>query len=53
VRVAFLLGRTRANHSLYPWIRPAATLLKPYTLDEMLETVKQVLREADRAVVAA
>jgi DNA-binding response OmpR family regulator len=39
--------------NLYPWIRPAATLLKPYTLDEMLKTVKKVLHGADRPVAAA
>jgi DNA-binding response OmpR family regulator len=30
----------------YPWLRPAATLLKPYTSEDMLRTVKKVLREA-------
>lgn len=30
-----------------PWLQPAATLLKPYTGEEMLRTVKKVLREAD------
>jgi DNA-binding response OmpR family regulator len=33
----------------YPWLQPAATLLKPYSSAEMLETVKIVLREADAA----
>jgi len=28
----------------YPWIRPAATLLKPYTAVELLGTVQAVLR---------
>ena len=28
-----------------PWLRPAATLLKPYTGEQMLNTVKKVLRE--------
>ena len=32
----------------YPWLKPAAVLLKPYTPDAMLRTVKKVLREADR-----
>jgi DNA-binding response OmpR family regulator len=32
--------------ALYPWLQPAATLLKPYTGGEMLRTVKKVLREA-------
>jgi DNA-binding response OmpR family regulator len=31
----------------YPWLQPAATLLKPYTGKEMLRMVKKVLREAD------
>ena len=31
----------------YPWLQPAATLLKPYTVEEMLRTVKKVLGEAE------
>jgi DNA-binding response OmpR family regulator len=31
----------------YPWLQPAATLLKPYSGEEMLRTVRKVLREAD------
>jgi len=27
-----------------PWLQPAATLIKPYTIDELLGTVQQVLR---------
>ena len=30
-----------------PWLQPDATLLKPYSRQEMLRTVKKVLREAD------
>jgi len=30
----------------YPSLRPAATLLKPFTIEEMLQTVKKVLRKA-------
>ena len=30
-----------------PWLRPAATLIKPYTLDELLGTVREVLRAAE------
>lgn len=26
-----------------PWLQPSATLLKPFTIDELLETVKKVL----------
>src|SRR5881394_260470 len=28
----------------HPWLRPAATLLKPYAVEEMLRTVGKVLR---------
>jgi DNA-binding response OmpR family regulator len=28
----------------YPWLQPAATLLKPFTIAKLLETVKEVLR---------
>jgi DNA-binding NtrC family response regulator len=31
----------------HPWLQPAATLLKPYVLEEMLRTVKEVLSAAD------
>ena len=31
-----------------PWIRPTATLLKPYTVEEFLITVKEVLRATNR-----
>jgi len=30
-----------------PWLQPAATLVKPYTVDALLEKVKAVLREAN------
>jgi DNA-binding response OmpR family regulator len=33
----------------YPWLQPAATLLKPYTLEELLGTVQEVLRATERA----
>ena len=33
----------------YPWLRPAATLLKPFTGDELLGTVEKVLRVTDSA----
>jgi two-component system OmpR family response regulator len=32
-----------------PWIQPFATLLKPYTPDQLLGTVHEVLRETDSA----
>ena len=41
-----------------PWLQPDATLLKPYTFEEMLRTVKNVLRatvnapRANRAVAS-
>jgi len=28
---------------LYPWLQPAAVLMKPYSFDELLETVEKVL----------
>jgi DNA-binding response OmpR family regulator len=31
----------------HPWLQPAAMLIKPYTLDELVGTVRQVLRVAD------
>jgi DNA-binding response OmpR family regulator len=37
----------------YPWLQPAATLLKPYTIEELLGTVKTVLREADSSVAGS
>jgi DNA-binding response OmpR family regulator len=33
----------------FPWLRPGAILSKPYTIAELLGTVKQVLREASGA----
>jgi DNA-binding NtrC family response regulator len=30
-----------------PWLQPAATLVKPFTVDQFLETVKTVLHAAD------
>jgi DNA-binding response OmpR family regulator len=33
----------------HPWLQLAATLLKPFSPDQLLETVKRVLRAADRA----
>ena len=32
-----------------PWLQPAATLLKPYTIEELLGTVREVLRVNDSA----
>jgi DNA-binding response OmpR family regulator len=31
----------------HPWLQPAAMLIKPYTIDELVGTVKQVLRVAE------
>lgn len=31
----------------YPWLQPAATLLKPYTLAELLGAVKKILRASN------
>ena len=38
----------------YPWLQPAATLLKPYTITELLGTVNKVLRatDSDRVQIA-
>jgi DNA-binding response OmpR family regulator len=33
----------------YPWLKPVATLIKPYATAEMLSTVKTVLHETDAA----
>jgi DNA-binding response OmpR family regulator len=33
--------------SRHPWLQPAATLVKPYLISELLGTVKEVLRAAD------
>jgi DNA-binding response OmpR family regulator len=33
-----------AEFARYPWLRPNATLLKPYTTAELLEVVMEVLR---------
>ncbi len=33
----------------YPWLQPAATLPKPFSGDELLGTVKKVLRMSDSA----
>ena len=41
---------TMPEFSAYPWIKPAAMLFKPYTIAEILETVKKVLLGADKAV---
>jgi DNA-binding response OmpR family regulator len=32
-----------------PWLKPAATLIKPYTFDELLDTVREVLTVTDVA----
>ena len=33
-----------------PWLLPAAMLTKPYTVDELLGTVREVLRETDSSI---
>ena len=33
-----------AEFATHPWIQPDATLLKPYTVGDMLKTVREVLR---------
>jgi DNA-binding response OmpR family regulator len=41
-----LVAEKTSTHQLakYPWLRPAATLLKPVAADTLLDTVKNVLR---------
>jgi len=36
-----------------PWLQPDATLLKPYTIEEMLRTVKKVLCEAENSAAGS
>ena len=36
----------------HPWLKPAALLLKPYTIAELLGAVKEVLREEEDPAVA-
>ena len=33
----------------YPWLQPAVTLSKPYTIEELLGTVRKFLRATDKA----
>ena len=33
----------------YPWLQPVATLVKPYSIEQLLGTVQAVLRTADGA----
>lgn len=37
----------QAEFALHPWLQPAAVVLKPYTIDELLAAVMEVLRAAD------
>ena len=37
----------------HPWLQPAATLLKPYTGEEVLKAVAKVLLEAEEAADSA
>lgn len=36
-----------AEFDKHPWLRPTATLVKPYTVEELLGTVEKVLHQAD------
>lgn len=38
-----------AEFTSHPWLQPTATLLKPFTCDELLGTVEKVLRVTDSA----
>jgi two-component system chemotaxis response regulator CheY len=42
-----------AEFTQYPWLQPDATLLKPYTVEELLGAVKTVLHEADGAATVS
>jgi DNA-binding response OmpR family regulator len=42
--VIMATGTLPEEFDRYPWLRPAATLLKPYTVEELLRTVTKVLR---------
>jgi DNA-binding NtrC family response regulator len=37
----------RDEFARHPWIQPVAVLIKPYTIDELLVTVRKVLSEAE------
>ena len=50
--VIFATG-TVPDFTQYPWPRPAATLLKPYTVEELLTTVVKVLGASEIALVEA
>ncbi len=39
----------REEFTRYPWLQPAATLLKPYTGADLLGTVQEVLRATNGA----
>jgi DNA-binding response OmpR family regulator len=39
----------KVEFTRYPWPQPEATLLKPYTFEELLGTVKEVLHESHDA----
>jgi CheY-like chemotaxis protein len=52
LRVIMATGASpKEELSRYPWLQPAATLLKPYTSEEFLGTVKEVLYTAIPSVV--
>ncbi len=36
-----------AEFARHPWLQPDATLVRPYTVDQLLKTVALVLRTAD------
>jgi CheY-like chemotaxis protein len=36
-----------------PWLQPASTLVKPFTLDALLDTVKRVLGESGKTALAS
>jgi DNA-binding response OmpR family regulator len=46
VPVIMATGALRVDEfTLYPWLQPAAMLIKPYTMGELVRIVREVLRE--------
>lgn len=43
----------KTEFTIHPWLQPAATLLKPYTVEDLLGTVRKVLRETDDTIAAS
>jgi hypothetical protein len=48
--VIMVTGTLPEAFARYPWLQPAATLLKPYKIEELLRTVKKVLHAVNNSV---